>query len=298
MDDVREYLAGQDKDALVDMPMKQAMDDDRLRQRLMMKAAKKGPKCLELETYRRAIDEAVDIGGFVEYGAAYDNAQGIEDAIDSIEELLKEGHAAEVIEIVEHALAAVEEAMGSIDDSDDHMGGILERLQRIHLAACKKVKPDPEALAKRLFEWEFRTDWDTFHGAAATYAGVLGEKGLAMYRELAEAAWARVPALGTGGHDPEKYGGGPASHTSWRPWLGNRTTSRRSWRSCSATSPPPTTPVSGKIVPGRLQREDRPLIPPDALREIAINALVHRDYTIARGDVALAIFDDRGRSDT
>ena len=206
MGDVRDYLAAQDKTVLVDFLMKQALDDDRLRQRLFLKAAKNGPKGLDLATYRQAIDQAADIDGFVEYGAVGDYAGGIDEIIDSYEELLKEGHAAEVIEISEYALAAVEKAMGSIDDSDGHMGGILERLQRIHLAACKKAMPDPEALAKRLFEWEIRTDWDTFHGAATTYAGILGEKGLAAYRKLAEAEWARVPALEPGGDDPEKHG--------------------------------------------------------------------------------------------
>lgn len=49
----------------------------------------------------------------------------------------------------------------------------------------------------------------------------------------------------------------------------------------------------GRIEPGRLQRVDRPLIPPDAMREILVNALIHRDYTIAGGAVSLAIFDDR-----
>jgi ATP-dependent DNA helicase RecG len=52
-------------------------------------------------------------------------------------------------------------------------------------------------------------------------------------------------------------------------------------------------PLPGHIEPGRLERVDRPLIPPDALREILVNALIHRDYTIAGGAVSLAIFDDR-----
>jgi ATP-dependent DNA helicase RecG len=52
-------------------------------------------------------------------------------------------------------------------------------------------------------------------------------------------------------------------------------------------------PLPGKIVPGKLQREDKPLIPPDAMREILVNALIHRDYSIAGGAISLAIFDDR-----
>ncbi len=206
MDDVRAHLAGQDKNALVGMLMERAIDDDRLRQRLLMKAAKRGPRGHDIATYRQAIDDAVDQGGFVDYRDAYDYARGIDEAIDSIEEILKEGHAAEVVELTEHALEVVEEAMGSVDDSDGDMGGILERLQELHHKACKKARPDPEALAKRLFEWELRTGYDTFYGAAATYADVLGKKGLAVYRKLAEAEWAKVPALGPGRDDPNEYG--------------------------------------------------------------------------------------------
>ena len=52
-------------------------------------------------------------------------------------------------------------------------------------------------------------------------------------------------------------------------------------------------PVAAKIVEGRLQRVETPLIPWMALREILVNALIHRDYSIAGGSVSLAIFDDR-----
>jgi uncharacterized Zn finger protein len=205
MDDVRAYLLGQDKNALVAMLVDRAMDDDRLRQSLFIKAAKKSSKGLDLATYRRAINDAVEPDGFVDYRSAHDYAHGIEEAIDSVEELLKEGHPAEVIELAEHALNAVEKAMGSVDDSDGYMGGILERLQDLHYKACKKAKPEPEALARRLFEWELRTNYDTFYGAPETYADALGRKGLAVYRMLAEAEWAKVPALGRDGDGSEKY---------------------------------------------------------------------------------------------
>jgi len=206
MDDVRAYLLEQDKKALVEILVEQATDDDRLRQRLFLKAAKKGSKALNLATYQEAIDDAVEIDGFVHYRNAYDYARGIEEVIDSVEELLREGHAAEVVELTEYALKAVEKAMGSVDDSDGNVGSTLGRLQELHHKACKKANPDPEALARRLFERELHTDYDTFFGAAEAYAGVLGAKGLAVYRELAESEWKKVPALGPGRDDPEKYG--------------------------------------------------------------------------------------------
>lgn len=206
MDDVREYLLRQDNKALVDMLMEQALEDDRLRNRLLMRAAKEARQGLDLGSFRDAIDNAVDIRGFVNYASAYDYARGIEEMIDSVEDLLKQGYATEVMELTEGALAKAENAMGRIDDSDGNMSGVLERLQSLHHDACKKAQPDPAALAKRLFDWELRSEWEIFFGAAATYADVLRDKGLAAYRKLAEAEWARVPPLMPRTKDPEEYG--------------------------------------------------------------------------------------------
>jgi ATP-dependent DNA helicase RecG len=52
-------------------------------------------------------------------------------------------------------------------------------------------------------------------------------------------------------------------------------------------------PIAGTFVPGKLERQDKPLYPPLALREALVNALCHRDYSIAGGSVSVAIFDDR-----
>lgn len=205
-DDVRAYLKVQDKDALVDLLLNHAAQDERLGQRLFLKTAKNTAKGLNLASYRRAIDDVVEPDGFVSYRDTYSYTQAIDDVIDSIEELLKEGSPVAAIDLAEYALDAVENAMGSIDDSDGYMSNILERLQELHLKACKKAKPDPESLAGRLFAWELRTDYDTFYGAAETYAGVLGEEGLAVYRQLAEGAWAKVPARRPGRDDTEQYG--------------------------------------------------------------------------------------------
>ena len=52
-------------------------------------------------------------------------------------------------------------------------------------------------------------------------------------------------------------------------------------------------PVAGRIVEGIMERQDRPLFPPLAIREALVNALCHRDYSNPGGAVSLAIFDDR-----
>ncbi|HOA05207.1 MAG TPA: ATP-binding protein [Candidatus Fermentibacter daniensis] len=52
-------------------------------------------------------------------------------------------------------------------------------------------------------------------------------------------------------------------------------------------------PVASRIVPGRMEREDTPLLPVEALRETLANAFVHRDYSIGGGSVSVALYDDR-----
>jgi len=206
MEDVRKHLAEMPQSELIEMIVEQAKKDDRLCERLFLQVARHSEKGINVESFRDAIDRAFDTGGLVDYRGMYDFSEGASEVVDSIRELLKDGHAEAVIELAEHALEAAEGAMQSVDDSDGSMGGLLGDLQEMHLAACKQAKPDPEELAGRLFEWEVNGDWDVFSGAASTYADVLGEKGLAVYRQLAEAEWSRLPTLKPGQDDSARYG--------------------------------------------------------------------------------------------
>ena len=172
MEDVQTYLEEQDKDLLVRIVMQQAMEDEGLRERLLLRASRMGG--LDLAAFHRAIDDAVAFDDDY-YGPPWEYARGIQNVVGAIEELLSEGFAHEVIELSEYALASVEGAMTY--DVDGTIGDILEALEGLHHKACKQAKPDQEALAKRLFEWELGGDYDTFFDAVNTYADVLGERG-------------------------------------------------------------------------------------------------------------------------
>src|SRR5262249_51274907 len=122
------------------------------------------------------------------------------------EKMHRQGYSGEIVDLIEHALARVERAIEHMDDSDGEVGGLLQRLQELHHAACKKANADPVALARRLFAWELRSGFDVFAGAATTYADVLDDAGLREYRRLAEVEWKKVPSLGPNQKDPEQYG--------------------------------------------------------------------------------------------
>ncbi len=206
LDDIRAHLAGRSKDSLVELLLDQAGRDEQLYDRLLLETASRRRKGPDLAALRKAIDRAVDPGEFVDYRSAYAYATGVDEVIDTLERVLRQGHAAGVVELTEYAVAAVDEAMGSVDDSDGLLGAVLQRLGDLHHSACIAARPDPVKLASRLFKLEMSLESESFLGAAAMYADVLGTDGWATYQNLAATEWKRVRALGPGEQDPERYG--------------------------------------------------------------------------------------------
>jgi hypothetical protein len=184
-----------------------ANEDGRLRERLLLYAARRAAPESAAAAVGQAFQKAVRIHGFVNYHAAGGWASDVHDAIDAIEQLFNDGHAAAVVELCESALLALTEAAGNIDDSDGCLTELRDRLHDLHFRACQEARPDPVALAERFFAWDMSDrELDVFYGAAQTYAEILGPQGLQAYRALAEAAWAKVPASTRG----SEVGTGPS----------------------------------------------------------------------------------------
>ncbi len=49
----------------------------------------------------------------------------------------------------------------------------------------------------------------------------------------------------------------------------------------------------GYVLDGRAQRQERPQYPPTALRELTVNAVAHRDYTVMGSSIRIAMFPNR-----
>jgi uncharacterized Zn finger protein len=208
LDDARAVLESLPSSTLIDLVVDHALEDDGLARKLLVLAARAADGATpQAEQLQALIDQAFATHGFVPYREVYGYVRGIDEAIDAIEALLTAGEPNAVIELAEHALAAAERALEHIDDSNGTMHQVIERLEDLHLKACHRGTPDPIALAERLLHRELEGEWDVFDRAAIRYAGVLGDPGLARYRELAEAHWAGVPTLNPGDDAHDRYGG-------------------------------------------------------------------------------------------
>lgn len=197
--ELSERLAAIGTELLAELLVEEALDDEYLHARLLALTVDANPDSeASLRQLERAFDIAVDPRGFVAWNEAYGFAQALVEVIDTVEQQLDSGHGTEIVAFCEHALRRVEAAFEYVDDSGGELGEVKERLEELHLAACREAHPEPRELAERLFRWELDGGWETFFGTVERYADVLGEHGIARYRELAETAWADEPELGPG----------------------------------------------------------------------------------------------------
>lgn len=201
MADLRAYLSDLPSKELVELILEQAKADDRFLDRLLMEVAGRDAQT-DLKTYRTAIDNAVAGRGRVDY----DYFRGVAAAFKALRGLLKAGKAAEVIDLAEYAIRAIENRIEEWSDHDGDMHRLIEELEDLHADACDKARPDAIELARRLFEWKLGSEWDAFSEFPKSHRAAMGKKGLEEYRRLARAEWDKVRPLRPGGKDEEKYG--------------------------------------------------------------------------------------------
>ena len=111
--DAGKILQAEDHDKLVGMVLDWAKDDDRLRERLFLYAARRSGPDASAAAVERAFEKAVRVSDYADYREAGRWAHGVDEAIDAIEQLLADGQAAAVIELCESGLRSLSNAIDS-----------------------------------------------------------------------------------------------------------------------------------------------------------------------------------------
>ena len=192
-EDLASFVEELAQDRLARIVLDHAATDQRLRERLLAEARAARGDGPDMGAWRRRIDDAfAPYGEFVTYREARGWADGVKDAIDALADLCDAGQHDAAARLAEHAHRRADKAIDYVDDSDGWISDISSRLSEVHHRACVEGRPDPVELAARLVDLELASELDGFHRAAAEYAEVLGEAGLAAYRERLEPQWKRI----------------------------------------------------------------------------------------------------------
>jgi uncharacterized Zn finger protein len=195
---IREFLLMQSAEYLTGLLMDQAQRDDALYRSLLLKAERASGSVDTLKSFRKAIDDATRISGFVDWQEAGGFAADLDELVDSLEEMLVPKSADALVELAEYAIERVDRALEEVDDSNGEVGEVLARLGDLHVRACILARPDPVALAERLFRYETTVSFDSYYDSVRTYQDVLGKEGIARFRALAEREWQKIKPLGAG----------------------------------------------------------------------------------------------------
>jgi len=182
---LRSFLLKCDQAWLVDQLMAAARSDAVVRARLDVAAGADPSAAFDDRELREQLERAIEIA---DYSSAYGYFQQVEAALEAVARLIEGGFPDAAITLSEYALELLEGSAEQADDSDGGLGEAIARAEEIHLEACEAGTPDVVALAERLVGRALASEYEVFLEALPAYADVLGERGLARYRELVEQA--------------------------------------------------------------------------------------------------------------
>ena len=181
-----------DAERLAEIVLRQAADDWRLRERLLLEARSEQGIGPDLDEWRQRIRGVFDAGRHVSYHEAHEWAEIVDEMIDAMVDLCDAGHGPAAAQLAEYAHRRADTAMGLVDDSDGWLTVISDRLADLHFQACEQSTSDTVKLAKRLAKLETTSELDGFHRSAVTYADVLGPSGLTAFRRAIEPQWRQI----------------------------------------------------------------------------------------------------------
>jgi uncharacterized Zn finger protein len=189
---IQSFLQTKDAHELRDLLMEASQQSKPLRDKLLLMARTSGGA--DLASLRDAVRHATRVSGFLGWNETARYAQQLEDLAKMLAARIADGDKG-LVEVIELAIHKAEQALLHIDDSSGYVMPAILGLQKVHLASCVALRPDPVKLAQRLFARQMEGEWDTFHAVLPQYRTALGNEGMKRYEELLRARWDALPTL-------------------------------------------------------------------------------------------------------
>lgn len=120
--------------------------------------------------------------------------QRLHQVVQSLHDLVSDGRAQEAVQFAEQVVEVLAGAAHQVSGQWDELADLAQRALAAHALACRLVRPDPYRLATWLVRLQLSYP-DGPEVRIRDYADPLGAKGLACYRQGAEAACRALPTL-------------------------------------------------------------------------------------------------------
>ena len=194
--DITEYLDAQSREALRGIILREAERDEGFEKRLHL-LSQADTEEVDIPRLRKALRQAIGSGRkYIEYCVVPEWVEDIQTVTDAIARLPLEGYAFSVMDLAEYGLDLMNEVLDSVEDPGFKSADVIDALQSLHLEGCRAFRIDPEELAALLLEKELNDRFCLYDDVLRRYADLLGEAGLARYRELAIERWEALPPAG------------------------------------------------------------------------------------------------------
>lgn len=174
-----------DKDEFIRAVFEWAREDAQLRERITAFRERPEDPVRKMESAREALEKALRTRN----DPPGSWAQGMFAALDNLAQLAGQ-QADGVMDACEDA--ALQLRWRRIRDTGDEDYNVRQRMKEVFFEAVKAGRPDPVALARRIFEGAVRKHIDFYSGSPTPFVEYLGEEGMKEFRRLAEAEWAKA----------------------------------------------------------------------------------------------------------
>lgn len=182
------FLSDADKELLTDWLLKAAKESPDVKRRLELFAAQHSSPAEAAKSYRALLKNLGKSRNRNPVKRAREITANFQQLYAALRGDFQRGKLEVVVEILPEALRALDLVREADSDPRQQFAGLQQQLEGLHFEATAELRPRPGRLAEQIHECQ-TSGPVAFQDAAYRYRDILGDIGLAHYRQLLEPEW-------------------------------------------------------------------------------------------------------------